>query len=336
MIRIHNITPLDNSSSYKKIEDLELDYLKCFRKFIQPENLLDNFITTKKSRNYIAKTADLPLLRYLKNHFSDVILSKPHDLFKIINKFNSKGWQVRVHNGKKTTLLGNELLYIFGYKERFRDASKRGIWLAQQLNIKTCPYCNAQATIVVTAKTQKLIAKLQFDHFFAKSEFPYLSISLYNLIPSCGSCNITKGSKPLNLLNHYHPYSMDLSLYFKFYLKYNPDPKLLTLGQIKNQNLQIILRPKFSDPNNLIKNHDGLYHLEGIYNRYQDIAEELLIKAIIYSQNLISGHLKIEGLFPDKQVYLRYLLGTYSQENQMLDRPLSKFIQDLAKQLKLY
>ncbi|MFK4985705.1 hypothetical protein ACI4B7_28170, partial [Klebsiella pneumoniae] len=83
------------------------------------------------------------------------------------------------------------------------------IWLARQLNLKCCPYCNAQYTIIANSDAGKTIAKFQFDHFFSKDKFPYLSISLYNLIPSCANCNITKSKKPLNLKDHYHPYFLD-------------------------------------------------------------------------------------------------------------------------------
>jgi hypothetical protein len=212
----------------------------------------------------------------------------------------------------------------------------RGVWFAKQMNIKVCPYCNAQNTILTNKDFGNEILKFQFDHFFPKSEFPYLSISLYNLIPSCANCNITKSSKSLNLNEHYHPYEMDFANLAKFKLSYNPDPLLLTVNNIKNQNLEIDFISNFNDPLNIIGKHNELYHIKGVYNRYNDVAEELLITSIIYTSKLAKMHLKIKGLFNNEEDYFRYVIRNYPYQKDILKRPLAKFTQDISKQLKLY
>jgi len=336
MILISNIEPVDLLSPYKKISDLEADYLLKFQSNYKPKEALVKAISNKrKGKSTHKKMTELAILNYLENEFDKIVLKKPKDLNDIISYFNKRGWQKFIYENDKTTAFGKQLLEIFGYSKKFRSQVKRGIWLAKQLNLKSCPYCNAQYTLIASADTRKYIAKFQFDHFFSKDKFPYLSISLYNLIPSCANCNITKSKKLLNLKDHYHPYFLDFSLYFKFYLKYNPDPKKLTISQVRTQNFEIELVPKHSGSKAFVDEHNKLYHIKGVFNRHQDIAEDLLMKAVIYTNHLQKAHLKIEGLFPDRSVYLRYLIGGFSSERDILKRPLTKFTQDIAKQLKL-
>jgi hypothetical protein len=336
MILVSHIEPLDSLSTYKMVSDLEGDYLLKFKKFYQPEEYLNAAIKRKrKGRKSAKKSNELNILIYLETNFDSLILKKPQDLHDTIIYFKKRGWHKYIYLNDKTTPFGIELLKIFGYTEHFRSQVNRGIWLAKQLNIKTCPYCNAQYTVLATDSKNNSIAKFQFDHFFSKDKYPYLSISLYNLIPCCANCNITKSKKVLNLKDHYHPYYLDFAQYFKFYLKYNPDPKKLTISQVKTQKFEIELVSKFKTSKTFVDEHNKLYHILGVFNRHQDIAEDLLMKAVIYTNHLQKAHLKIEGLFPDKSTYLRYLIGNYSNTKEILKRPLTKFIQDIAKQLKL-
>lgn len=116
----------------------------------------------------------------------------------------------------------NEILNYDG----FRDAVTKGIWLAKTLNIKTCPYCNSQYTLVVKqGETKK--AKFQFDHFFPKSRYPIFSLSLYNLIPSCASCNLSKKETDFNLTDFVHPYVDSFATEFKIKLTLNSEKNVL-------------------------------------------------------------------------------------------------------------
>lgn len=63
-------------------------------------------------------------------------------------------------------------------------------WLQRQLGVKVCPYCNRMYTTTVFGKNN---IRPDFDHFYPKSKYPYLAVSLFNLIPSCSMCNRKKG-----------------------------------------------------------------------------------------------------------------------------------------------
>lgn len=56
-----------------------------------------------------------------------------------------------------------------------------------------CPYCNINSLNVSLEKEG--VRNAQIDHFIPKKEFPYVAMSLYNFIPSCGNCNLRKPRK---------------------------------------------------------------------------------------------------------------------------------------------
>ena len=346
MIKINKIYPIDPNSKYKKVSDLEEPFLGKFRKYKKPEDLLEHYIKNNKLTNN-----QIDILDYLYFNFSDIIKSKPKQLEKIITTFELRKWQKEVFcKGQKTicnecispkkckgktTKFGEDILYILGYKDRFRANVNRGLWLTKQLNIKTCPYCNAQNTLITEKDYGKEVMKFQLDHFFPKSEYPYLSISLYNLIPSCANCNLTKSSKSLNRKTHYNPYDMDLANKSKFNLKYEPTPSKLTIIGLKKQKLKIEFIAKYKDPLKIVKKHNEMYHINGVYNRHLDVAEELLMLSIVYTKMQANKHLKINGLFSNKEDYFRFLLRNYSLKQDILKRPLAKLTQDIARQLRI-
>lgn len=59
------------------------------------------------------------------------------------------------------------------------------------LDITVCPYCNRNY-IFNFKKTKSLNTIAQLDHFFDKSTYPYFSVSIFNLVPSCQTCNQIK------------------------------------------------------------------------------------------------------------------------------------------------
>lgn len=63
-------------------------------------------------------------------------------------------------------------------------------WLQRQLGVKVCPYCNRMYTTTLFGECR---IRPDFDHFYPKSQYPYLAVSLFNMIPSCSMCNRKKG-----------------------------------------------------------------------------------------------------------------------------------------------
>lgn len=97
--------------------------------------------------------------------------------------------------------------HVLSY-DHFSEYRSKG-WGAYALCKKStemlCPYC--QQSLCFTVDTASGSFRPQLDHFFKKSEYPYLAISLFNLIPCCGICNSSlKGAKDFVKNKHLHPF----------------------------------------------------------------------------------------------------------------------------------
>jgi hypothetical protein len=192
--------------------------------------------------------------------------------------------------------------------------------LAQKLNVKSCPYCNMSYTLFAENGKRKL-AKLQFDHFFDKSEYPFLSMSLYNLIPSCAVCNQGKSTGHLSL--NYHPYESAISDQFHFRVVH---PLELFEGA-KIDKIEIDLVEDSSSKNEL-QEYDDMFHIKSLYQRHRDVAQEVFDKA--YQEDY---YLNNPFTFEDNEKYkLRLAYSTYINESEIEKRSLSKFVQDIRKQ----
>ncbi len=202
----------------------------------------------------------------------------------------------------------------------------------------TCIYCNAQLAIVVTQKIKekgkiKTVrrANLELDHFHPKSKHPFLSTTFYNLFPVCGNCNRHKSSLPA-LFNLYTENDSEVDA-FTFSL----DNKSVTkYWRTKNhRDLKVIFDTTNGDVN-LLENHNSLFAIQGIYDTQTDLAEEIIHKATAYSE-AYKKHLTstFKKIFPDEALVKRLVLGNYINEEDIHKRPMSKFTQDIARQMKL-
>lgn len=123
-----------------------------------------------------------------------------------------------------------DLARIYDYDAFSKRYASWGLGaLAMRLKkyIRICPYCNAETIYSYKVKDGEgrnrngrrrlKFRKSSFDHYFPKSRYPFLSISLYNLIPACTRCNSgLKGDIFKGLPNMAHPYLEDMHKHMKF------------------------------------------------------------------------------------------------------------------------
>lgn len=75
------------------------------------------------------------------------------------------------------------------YGDRFFFQKDKHI---ERVGIDVCPYCGRNYVYSVdhpTKSNPNTKVKVELDHFLPKSEYPYLAINYYNLVPSCKTCN---------------------------------------------------------------------------------------------------------------------------------------------------
>lgn len=330
MIKIENVSPIDASDKVE-VRDLVDQFYEIVRPTIiaQINELYASNGTTLAQKGFIDAELRGDLLKAL-------ITAEPNELDALKTRIEHDHADVLDEAFKKV------LLTSFGYTERFRSTVPKAGWLAKQLNVRACPYCNGQYTLYsehtnkgkrkYAEKTTKRL-KFQFDHFFNKARFPYLSMSFYNLIPSCGPCNNTKSKTKTKLGKHYHPYYDDLDVVsvFKTTIDDFDSPFKIKEGQI---NVSFQARTNaFVD---FVAEHNDLYHIDGIYERHKDRVKEVIVNSVLYTKELRHQLAEIKGLIPDDRSFLlRFLLGSHGLREEIPLRPLNKLVRDTAIQYGL-
>lgn len=128
---------------------------------------------------------------------------------------------------------GSRILNVIGYERNTNYIKRAKQSIYDNLNIKYCPYCDELPIREFEIREGVYRKEYDLDHYYPKSVFPYLSMSLYNLIPTCKSCNqILKRDKIFSLKTHLNPYSDNMHDDFTFLIDY-PKMDLSLRSKIK-------------------------------------------------------------------------------------------------------
>ena len=196
----------------------------------------------------------------------------------------------------------------------------------KDLDITVCPYFNRNY-IFNFKKPDSLEATAQLDHFFDKSTYPYFSVSIFNLVPSCQTCNQRKSTKPNEI---YHPFESAFDDDVKFNLK-------LIDSKFYYDKNSLEIEKKIIKNEEKVNSHIEIFNIQNLYNEHKDIVLEIIQKAQIYNESYIDElYQKYEGtLFKNREDVLRHITGGYIEDKDINKRPLSKLIKDISEELDL-
>lgn len=268
----------------------------------------------------------------IKKNIDSIIIGKPDEIKTLEKKFNVIT-NAANKNSKSYKNFMKEILKSLDYEKRRSDFYP--IYF-NKIGIKSCVYCNAHLTVAIEVNSKRktrnnYIAKFQVDHFLPKSDYPCFSISLYNLYPVCANCNLAKSKNIVNF-NLYLDENSINSTQFEFILEKGSIANYLTTRNIDD------IQYKFAEPSvePPTKTFQEVFKIQEIYETQKDIAEELILKAEIYTKKY-KDNLKNQfpELFNNEGIFNRLLIGNYSTEEQLHNRPMAKFTMDLAKQVGL-
>lgn len=213
--------------------------------------------------------------------------------------------------------------------------------IIEDINVTVCPYCNRNFIKYIevgqNANGVAKSVKAELDHFYPRSLFPYLAISRHNLVPCCHDCNGQSGKHDQDTRKKavVNPYTLSTSGGMVFKMKFKSGTKFLNLSTCAD-GIEIILDTS-ADPA-LVAN-DNMFHLETIYNTHTDYAAEVYYKYVLRKSgiylNATKESLRKRGLHMTNEDIRRLQLGFYTDEKEFANRPLSKFIADIAKQYGL-
>lgn len=225
---------------------------------------------------------------------------------------------------------------IFDYENWFLNLEPDGAWgpyqLTESLGMKVCTYCNRQYTFSLS-KGKNKITRPELDHFLPKNENPLLSLSFFNLIPSCTICNRDcKGKISFSYQTHFSPYEAN-SKHDLIKYDYYPKTYLGSIGEtdefrifVKNDGAK--LSPELKAK---IDGNTKVFELNTIVNEHKDVVKEIIKKRHISNDNYIET---LQKTFPEAKLTLeeayRLAYGNFYDEKEFNKRPLAKLTKDIA------
>ncbi len=294
-----------------------------------PQDIKDEYykmIAYTKMQKFKNRTFERYYNQYIKNKLNgyelkDLICGKHEELVEIKNtigmKYNSK------HNIVKQ---------FFNYDKSSnvklsKLQPKISKFIEEKLELNTCYFCNIEFINKFKSSADgKFKNGFTLDHFIDKGKYPYLALSLYNLIPSCYTCN--SKVKGINEIDNLSPSSS----------KFDFDDKVKFRTFVSSQNLQVVKEKDFSL---LLKEYFSLDYKEYIdsfmlneryeYHKYKVI--EMINKRKEYPDSRIK-ELAILTRKTEEDVK-QDLFGQYFFKEGLHKRPLSKLIKDISGELGL-
>jgi hypothetical protein len=268
------------------------------------------FIFYKKIQKEIKKIRNVRVRKKLRKlNWYKILVGNITEIRQIISSNKSLLFEREHYKYIFENLYKNELSGKDELKKQFFN-------LFEDLNV--CPYCNRnfvnpiykENSVGADNKNQSP----DIEHFFPKSIYPFLSLSISNLLPSCTFCNKIKSDVDTYKHNCLSPYEVKNSDFkFDFSLELNQVKKVKLISKIDCKNSEIL-------------------HLESLYNEVHrkyinDIFDDILKYPRTYKDSL-------KKKFKLNESDYKELFRNYHDEKDFNKQPLSKMTKDLYNQIK--
>lgn len=263
--------------------------------------------------------------------------------------------QAEAERKEKKALL---MEHVFRY-DQFSSHKKIYEYL-QKLNIGVCPYCNRQYTTTASSETRR--TRPQLDHFKNKSDYPFLALSINNLIPCCGVCNLMKHDDDSAMLYPYDESMGDLYV-FETRDKEGKYTSLRTGATRAPEDFDLLLSPRGNPQDEAMKRAAGTKKnlaLEQLYQSHKAYITNLYYQRYVHTDLFYDDTIwQFRDLFelnpgqptdsPEAKAALEkqiaeareslkraLFLMDYRRE-AWADRPLTKLTHDISEEIdKLY
>lgn len=262
------------------------------------------------------------------NRLKELLTKEPAELLVLERKIMNEMNQIANRTERPTD---EQLKAIIGYENVFNSSSKSiAFWLAKKVGRNTCVYCNRQYVFTVEKGdgnvANERITRPVFDHWFPKASHPLLSLSLFNLIPSCSICNSSvKGCADFSLETHIHPYVHENN-HPQFTFKVTAAPKTELIWGVRLE----------AEPGSKEEKTIKDLCLNEIYTMHGALEVNDLME---FKQKYPAGYLKQlmqdvldkvgEGHNITLEDVYRMIFGVELKKEKFLDRPLSKMKYDI-------
>lgn len=299
--------------------------------------VVNKFLSTKKRKPE-------SIIKDIKSQLQEKSIEEDEILENIIGKLNEDIKSTSIADRKKIIyelgygykIEAKEILDVIFNYNKFRSWNRHEF--LTMLGVEICPYCNRQ---YITSYDDDIDKKTtaDLDHYYPKSKYPFLALSLYNFIPSCQICNSRfKGDKTEETMYPYEESFDDEDVQYKFETSIKGDVRYL-IGEDKDFTLSINKRKDKYRTNKLERanNSNEIFKLDKVYQSHKGYVEELFEKAYKYNEvwrDDINDIFKNEdSLFIDKKELFEFAFGKNLTPEEYSKRPLAKLTRDILDEL---
>lgn len=261
---------------------------------------------------------------------------------------------------------------IFDYDSFVRD-KQEAYWLLRNLGVRVCPYCNRIYTITLPTKEELekgesfYTTRATFDHFYSKSKYPYLALSLFNLVTSCHICNNNKRDNEKKIV---YPYDegFDKNAVFRvipdlenteegdnslnvltgesdnFYIKFMSKNRLFLSKKVPLEERLSNIKDK--EYRERVIGSITMFHLEEQYKEYKAEIKDILRNRYYFNEEYVRSVIcpmlrdkMKEKNVDDNQIWnmaMDMLFFNRINQQEWGERPLSKLISDILDQISIY
>lgn len=264
---------------------------------------------------------------YIKSFFDYLELKFPIGNSKEIFKEERKSEKLKWDSTKcseQIRCIRNLLIYKYT-KLYTMLRNEYGERLTTGNNYYICPYCKRNYINVIVSENKQRKIKPDLDHFYPKSLYPFLAVTLSNLIPSCLTCNQRcKGNiDTFEIKPHIYPPDNVFKL---LNFTYNHFPKKIGIKIDEKFD-------KFNTTKTEVENHLETFLIEETYSGHTEILDLIKEKYDKYSESKMDDlSTMIEGL---NKTNIKNIVF-YEYEKLKKDdnkEPLSKLKLDLYKDI---
>lgn len=189
---------------------------------------------------------------------------------------------------------------------KYGNYSKRMVVsvILRKMNVSVCPYCNRQYIFTLTSGK----VRPQLDHYFPKSTYPYLALSLYNMVPSCSVCNMTKSA--LDTVNTPIPYPFDdeMGSDILYEIRRKKNSNYVRIIQGLSNEFFIRINTDNATKKTLALNQVGKLHLNELYNEHKDYVRDIIRLKNVNTPERIEELLRMFPLLFDSDEDVRGLM----------------------------
>lgn len=205
----------------------------------------------------------------------------------------------------------------------------------ERVGIEVCPYCGRNYIFSVAKRTKtnpNTRVKPQIDHFLPKTDYPYLALNYYNLIPSCTLCNMSPckwTNDPIGI-DHSHEYLMQPYEFRKEDIVFGYIP---TTSIYKDFSVSIIMDCKKRE---LEEGYKGWLVLDKLYGKHNGVVTRMFVQLDSIVAREYKKYLKnkFKVPLPFLEEMPKMMFGYDLDDSQAPFIALHKFKKDIFNQIK--